>query len=398
MKGVTPVPSNCQVNMDMASVSGCHETERHRISTHSHIKGLGLLPDGTAADVDRGMVGQHDAREAAGVIVELIKSQSLGSKAILLAGPSGTGKTAIALAISQTLGSKVPFCPMVASEVYSQEVKKTEVLMENFRRSIGLRLKETKTVYEGEVTELTAEETENPHGGYAKTVSAVVVTLKATKGSKTLRLSPEIHKSLQKEKVTVGDVVLIHSDSACVKRIGRCDHYASEFDLEVEEYVPLPKGDVYKKKELVEDVTLHDLDVANSKPQGDRDILSIMNQFLKTKKTEITEKLRSEVNKSVNRYLDNGVAKLIPGVLFIDEVHMLDIECFSFLNRALESPLSPVVILATNRGICSVRGTDVVSPHGIPGDLLDRLIIILTKPYSAKEVIQNFKKQFLNLL
>ncbi len=32
---------------------------------------------------------------------------------------------------------KVPFCPMVGSEVYSSEVKKTEVLMENFRRAIG---------------------------------------------------------------------------------------------------------------------------------------------------------------------------------------------------------------------------------------------------------------------
>jgi RuvB-like protein 1 (pontin 52) len=30
---------------------------------------------------------------------------------------------------------------MVGSEVYSSEVKKTEVLMENFRRAIGLRLK-----------------------------------------------------------------------------------------------------------------------------------------------------------------------------------------------------------------------------------------------------------------
>lgn len=38
-------------------------------------------------------------------------------------------------------------------------------------------------------------------------------------------------------------------------------------------------------------------------------------------------------------------------VLFIDEVHMLDMECFSFLNRALESDLSPVLIMATNRGI-----------------------------------------------
>ena len=35
----------------------------------------------------------------------------------------------------------------------------------------------------------------------------------------------------------------------------------------------------------------------------------------------------------VNRYIDQGVAELVPGVLFIDEVHMLDIECFTYLNR-----------------------------------------------------------------
>lgn len=37
--------------------------------------------------------------------------------------------------------------------------------MENFRRAIGLRIKEVKEVYEGEVTELTPVETENPMGG-----------------------------------------------------------------------------------------------------------------------------------------------------------------------------------------------------------------------------------------
>lgn len=37
--------------------------------------------------------------------------------------------------------------------------------------------------------------------------------------------------------------------------------------FKAEEYVPLPKGDVHKKKELVQDVTLHDLDVANARPQ-----------------------------------------------------------------------------------------------------------------------------------
>lgn len=49
---------------------------------------------------------------------------------------------------------QVPFCPMVGSEVYSSEVKKTEILMENFRRAIGLRIKENKEVYEGEVSSI----------------------------------------------------------------------------------------------------------------------------------------------------------------------------------------------------------------------------------------------------
>jgi len=51
------------------------------------------------------------------------------------------------------------------------------------------------------------------------------------------------------------------------QRQGRSDTYATEFDLEAEEYVPLPKGDVHKKKEVIQDVTLHDLDVANARPQ-----------------------------------------------------------------------------------------------------------------------------------
>lgn len=55
----------------------------------------------------------------------------------MLVGAPGTGKTALALAVAQELGTKVPFCPMVGSEVYSSEVKKTEVLAEAFRRAIG---------------------------------------------------------------------------------------------------------------------------------------------------------------------------------------------------------------------------------------------------------------------
>uniref|UniRef100_M4B726 RuvB-like helicase n=1 Tax=Hyaloperonospora arabidopsidis (strain Emoy2) TaxID=559515 RepID=M4B726_HYAAE len=362
-----------------------------RIASHTHVKGLGLEADGTALPIGSGLVGQEKAREAAGLTVELIKSKKMAGRALLLAGAPGTGKTALALGISQELGPKVPFCPMVGSEVYSSEVKKTEVLMENFRRAIGLRIKESKEVYEGEVTEMTPEETENPLGGYGKTISHVIVGLKTTKGSKQLRLDPSIYESLQKEKVAVGDVIYIEANNGSVKRVGRSDAYATEYDLEAEEYVPIPKGDVHKKKELIQDVTLHDLDIANARPQGGQDIMSMMGQMMKPKKTEITEKLRTEINKVVNRYIDQGVAELVPGVLFVDEVHMLDIECFTYLNRALESTLAPIVVFATNRGVCQIRGTDVSSPHGVPLDLLDRMLIIRTMPYSVEEMVQIIK-------
>ncbi|KAG1683009.1 RuvB-like 1 [Nymphon striatum] len=344
-------------------------TKTQRIATHSHVKGLGLDEAGLAIAVSSGLVGQEQAREAAGIVVDLIKCKKMAGRAILLAGPPGTGKP-----ISHDLGTKVPFCPMVGSEVFSTEIKKTEVLMENFRRAIGLRIKETKEVYEGEVTEVTPCETENPMG----------------------------------------------ANSGAVKRQGRSDTYATEFDLEAEEYVPLPKGDVHKKKEVIQDVTLHDLDIANARPSGGQDILSMMNQLIKPKKTEITgeeitfchfsvdnttieflrryryiliivevDKLRKEINKVVNKYIDQGIAELVPGVLFVDEVHMLDIECFTYLHRALESTIAPIVIFATNRGKCHIRGTDdVVSAHGIPLDLLDRVMIIRTLPYSHDEMMQ----------
>lgn len=65
----------------------------------------------------------------------------------------------------------------------------------------GLRIKETKEVYEGEVTELTPEETENQNGEYGKVIQRVVIGLRTVKGSKQLRLDPSIYDSLQKEKV-----------------------------------------------------------------------------------------------------------------------------------------------------------------------------------------------------
>ena len=47
--------------------------------------------------------------------------------------------------------------------------------------------------------------------------------------------------------------------------------------------------------------------------------------------------------------------------------------------------MAPILVVATNRGITKIRGTDYRSPHGIPVDLLERLLIIHTQPYDERE-------------
>merc|ERR1711959_733287 len=139
-----------------------------------------------------------------------------------------------------------------------------------------------------------------------------------------------------------------------------------------------PEGDIQKRKEVVHTVSLHEVDVINSRSQG---FLALFSGDT----GEIKPEVREQINTKVAEWREEGKADVVPGVLFIDEVHMLDIECFSFLNRALEAETSPVVAMATNRGITTIRGTDYKSPHGIPIDLLDRMLIISTQPYSEDE-------------
>jgi RuvB-like protein 1 len=52
-------------------------------------------------------VGQAAAREACGLVFDMIRQKKMAGRALLFAGPPATGKTALALGISQELGSKV---------------------------------------------------------------------------------------------------------------------------------------------------------------------------------------------------------------------------------------------------------------------------------------------------
>jgi len=125
------------------------------IAAHSHIRGLGVDADSLQPRTSsQGLVGQEKARKAAAVILQMVKEGKIAGRAVLIAGPPSTGKTAIAMGMAQSLGSDVPFTMLASSEIFSMEMSKTEALTQAFRKSIGVRIKEESEIIEGEVVEI----------------------------------------------------------------------------------------------------------------------------------------------------------------------------------------------------------------------------------------------------
>ena len=279
------------------------------------------------------------------------------------------------MGMAKSLGEDVPFTTMAGSEIFSLEMNKTESLTQAFRRSIGVRIKEETELIEGEVVEIEIDKSLTSGSKTGR------ITLKTTDMETQYDLGQKMIEAIVKEKIVQGDVITIDKASGKINKLGRSLAKSSDFDAIGGQirYVQCPEGELQKRKEVVHTVTLHEIDVINSRTQG---FLALFSGDT----GEIKQEIRDQIDQKVAEWREDGRAEIVPGVLFIDEVHMLDIECFAFINRAIESEQAPVVVMATNRGITDIRGTNFRSPHGLPLDLLDRLLIITTDNYNEEEI------------
>jgi len=168
------------------------------------------------------------------------------------------------MGMAKALGEDVPFTMMAGSEIYSFEMSKTEALTQAFRKSIGIRIKEESEIIEGEVVEVEIDKSVTSGSKTGR------ITLKTTDMETQYDLGQKMIEAIQKEKIMTGDVITIDKASGKITKLGRSFARSSDYDAigGAVRFVQCPEGELQKRKEIVHTVSLHEIDVINSRTQG----------------------------------------------------------------------------------------------------------------------------------
>lgn len=189
------------------------------------------------------------------------------------------------------------------------------------RKNLFISIKATRDVYEGEVLEMKHVKDDEGH------LLWIDMTLRTAKASKQITLSKNLAEAIS--GVNIGDVLYVEPNVGLVKRLGRSETRADEYDLEGDRYVQLTKSAVHNVKEKDILLSLHDLDYAFNRYSDD-----------------ITLFTRARVDEIVSSYVHMGIGKYTESILWFTEADKLSTADLSALCK-LSDQFSSLKIVVT---------------------------------------------------
>lgn len=125
------------------------------------------------------------------------------------------------------------------------------------------------------------------------------MTLKTTDMETSYDIGQKMMDSLMKEKVDAGDIICIDKSSGKITKIGRSFTRARDYDasgMQIK-FAQCPEGELQKTKEVVHTVSLHEIDVINSRTQG---FLALFAGDTGEIKSEVREQINTRVSYNNN--------------------------------------------------------------------------------------------------
>jgi len=131
------------------------------------------------------------------------------------------------------------------------------------------------------------------------------LTMKTTDMETIYDLGSKMIDGLTKEKVSAGDVITIDKATGRITKLGRSYTRSRDYDAMGPQtrFVQCPEGELQKRKEVVHVVSLHEIDVINSRSQG---FLALFAGDT----GEIKPEVREQIDDKVSNWREEGKATI----------------------------------------------------------------------------------------
>lgn len=338
----------------------------------SHIQGLGIGDLRNYKQSSQGIVGQLIVRQALFIMINLINKNSFENRGIFISGPIGSGKTSLVYALSKHLDFKFPFNKLSSTEIQTSMSSKIELLDQAVRKSVGITFYQETMILEGEIVKIIKR------GKDINQSIKLIIKNQSVQG--TYLIGPKFLKKFIDFKIEKGDKVSIDKMSGEIyfhQKLKGENPEIKKFN-EKQKY---SEGHIEKLKIIEHFITLQEIDFLNTKKKKISEIFS-------SDSSEINSKRREKIDRILINWKKKNRIKFIRGILFLDDVHLLDSNCYSFLGKIIENTFSPNFIFTTNCERGKINGLNSSGPHGIPIDFLDRFLMLATSPLSNFEFEQ----------